>query len=81
MCAMEGLEGAGALLRPCTYLEELCEKGHLSDSLLTSYVLRLRSTQTLTRTQVMNALIHLRRCVLKAMGGVGLASRDGIGRG
>lgn len=70
MSAMGGMSAAGALLRPTTYLEELCEMGHLSDSLLTGYVMRLRSAQPLTRNQVKTALVHLRRYV-QSQGGEG----------
>lgn len=61
MCAMGGISSAGALLRPTTYLEELCEMGHLHDTLLTGYLVRVKSMQPLTRAQVQKALIHLRR--------------------
>lgn len=61
MCAMGGLSSGGALLRPTTYLEELCEMGHLNDTLLTGYLVRVKSVQQLTSPQIHKALQHLRR--------------------
>lgn len=61
MCAMGGSSSGGALVRPATYLEELCEMGHLNDTLLAGYLVRLKSMQQLSRAQVEKALVHLQR--------------------
>lgn len=61
MCAMGGGSSGGALVRPASYLEELCEMGHLNDTLLCGYLVRVRSMQPLTPSQVHKALVHLRR--------------------
>ena len=61
MCAMGGGGSGGALVRPATYLEEMCEMGHLNDTLLCGYLVRVKSMQALTLPQVQKALVHLRR--------------------
>lgn len=61
MCAMGGMSSGGAFLRPTTYLEELCEMGHLNDTLLTGYLVRIKSVQAITQPQIRKALEHLRR--------------------
>ncbi|KAK8395969.1 hypothetical protein O3P69_005216 [Scylla paramamosain] len=64
----------GPKIRQPTFLEELCEMGHVFDTMLTGYALRLRTPQRITREQMLKAMFHLRRqvpCLRLAFSGTG----------
>lgn len=82
MCAMGGYGAQelpdGPKIRQPTFLEELCEMGHIFDTMLTGYALRLRTPHRITREEMLKAMLHLRRYGGAGVGGTGRVMEDGM---